>query len=49
METQPEERDGDVHVEPCVRELIGYDDIERVAEFVIRDGHAAAFVLPPLP
>jgi hypothetical protein len=44
-----EERDGVVHVQLQVRELIGYDDIERIADFAVRDGHLASFGLRPLP
>jgi hypothetical protein len=36
-------------VELRVRELIGYDDIERIADFAVRDGHVASFALRPLP
>jgi hypothetical protein len=44
-----EERDGEVLVELRVRELIRYDDIERIADFVIRDGHVTFFALRPIP
>jgi ketosteroid isomerase-like protein len=44
-----EERDGDVRVELRVRELIRYDDIERIADFVVRDGDIASFALRPIP
>jgi ketosteroid isomerase-like protein len=44
-----EEVDGQVHVRLPVRELIGSDDIERVAEFEVRDGRVAAFAVRPLP
>jgi ketosteroid isomerase-like protein len=43
-----EERDGVVHVEMRVRELIRYDDIERLADFDVRGGHIAAFALRPV-
>jgi hypothetical protein len=43
-----EERDGDVLVELRVRELIGYDDVERIADFVTRNGHVASFALRPV-
>jgi ketosteroid isomerase-like protein len=36
---------GAVHVRLPVRELIGPDDIERIAEFEIRDGRVAAFAI----
>jgi hypothetical protein len=44
-----EERDGVVFVELRVRELLRYDDIERIADFEVRDGHVASFGLRPLP
>jgi ketosteroid isomerase-like protein len=46
-----EEREGDgvVYVEMRVRELIRYDDIERIADFTVRDGHVASFALRTLP
>jgi hypothetical protein len=40
-----EEDDGRVRVTLPVRELIGPDDIERVAELEIRDGRVAVFAL----
>ena len=43
-----EEREGVVHVEMRVRELIRYDDIERLADFDVRDGHVASFALRPV-
>lgn len=43
-ETVSEHR-GVIHVRQPVRELIGPDDIERVAEFEIRDGRIAGFGL----
>jgi ketosteroid isomerase-like protein len=42
-----ERRDGDVHVSVPLRELIGPDDIERSAEFEIRDGRIVAFAVRP--
>jgi hypothetical protein len=39
--------DGSVRLNVPVRELIGPDDIERVAEFEIRDGRVAAFTIRP--
>jgi ketosteroid isomerase-like protein len=45
-EPEVEERDGDLDLRQPVRELIGPDDIERVAEFRIRDGHVSAFWVP---
>jgi ketosteroid isomerase-like protein len=44
-----EERDGVVYVELRVRELIRFDDVERIADFVVRDGHVASFALRPIP
>jgi hypothetical protein len=42
------ERDGDVtRVTVPLRELIGPDDIERSAEFEIRDGRIAGFAVRP--
>jgi hypothetical protein len=42
------ERDSDVvRVTVPIRELIGPDDIERRAEFDIRDGHIVAFAVRP--
>jgi limonene-1,2-epoxide hydrolase len=43
-----EERDDLWRLTLPVRELIGPDDIERSAEFELRDGHVAAFALRPL-
>jgi hypothetical protein len=43
-----DEQDGRIRVAMPVRELIGPDDIERVAEFEIRDGHIAAFAMQPM-
>jgi hypothetical protein len=43
-----EEREGVVHVEMRVRELIRYDDIERLADFDVRDGHVTSFGLRPV-
>jgi hypothetical protein len=40
-----EERDGAIWVELRVRELVGADDIERIADFQIRDGRVASFAL----
>jgi ketosteroid isomerase-like protein len=44
---QAEPRDGRVHVTVPVNELIGPDDIERIAEFEIAAAHVAAFGLRP--
>jgi hypothetical protein len=44
-----EEREGVVHVEMRVRELLRYDDIERIADFDVRGGRVAAFALRALP
>jgi ketosteroid isomerase-like protein len=42
------DRDGDtVRVSVPIRELIGPDDIERAAEFEIRDGRIVAFAVRP--
>jgi ketosteroid isomerase-like protein len=42
------ERDGDtVKVSVPIRELIGPDDIERRAEFEVRDGRVVAFAVRP--
>ena len=42
------ERDGDVvRVAVPIRELIGPDDIERRAEFEVRDGRIVAFAVQP--
>jgi hypothetical protein len=42
------ERDGDaLRVALPIRELIGPDDIERTAEFEIRDGRIVAFAVRP--
>jgi hypothetical protein len=43
-----EDLDGRVRVTLPVRELIGPDDIERIAEVEIRDGRVEAVVLRPL-
>jgi hypothetical protein len=43
-----EEQDGRVRVTLPVRELIGPDDIERIAEIDIRDGRVGKFVLRPM-
>ncbi|MEA2269841.1 MAG: SnoaL-like domain [Solirubrobacteraceae bacterium] len=43
-----EARDDHARVTLPVRELIGPDDIERVVEFVIRDGRVAAFAVHPM-
>lgn len=43
-----EEQDGRARVRLPVRELIGPDDIERVAELEIRDGRVAAFAVRPM-
>jgi limonene-1,2-epoxide hydrolase len=43
-----EERDGSVWVELRVRELIGNADIERIADFEIRQGRIASFALRAL-
>jgi hypothetical protein len=42
------EGEGDVYVEMRVRELVRYDDIERIADFSVRDGDVASFALRPL-
>jgi ketosteroid isomerase-like protein len=39
--------DGTVRVVIALRELIGPDDIERTAEFEIRDGRISAFAVRP--
>jgi limonene-1,2-epoxide hydrolase len=39
--------DGTARVAIPLRELIGPDDIERVAEFEVRDGRIAAFAVRP--
>ena len=44
-EEHAEERDGVVYVELRVRELLRYDDIERIADFAARDGRVASFAL----
>jgi ketosteroid isomerase-like protein len=44
-----EEEDGRVHIAVPVRELIGPDDVERLAVFEIRDGRIAAFAIRPMP
>jgi hypothetical protein len=42
------EREGeDVRVTLPIRELIGPDDIERTAEFDVRDGRIVAFAVRP--
>lgn len=43
-----EEQDGTVRLTMRVRELIGPDDIERVAEWEVRDGLVTAFSVRPL-
>jgi hypothetical protein len=43
-----EHQDGRLRVMVPVRELIGPDDIERVAEFEIRDGRIGAFGMRPM-
>jgi hypothetical protein len=44
-----EDDDGHVHVAIPVRELVGPDDIERLAVFEVRDGRIAAFAVGPMP
>jgi hypothetical protein len=46
-QAQIDERDGALDLRQPVRELIGPDDIERIAEFQIRDGLVAAFWVRP--
>jgi ketosteroid isomerase-like protein len=43
-----EEQDGTVRLTMRVRELIGPDDIERIAEWEVRDGRVTAFSVRPL-
>jgi hypothetical protein len=43
-----EEQDGTVRLTMPVRELIGPDDIERIAEWEVRDGRVTAFSVRPL-
>jgi hypothetical protein len=43
------ERDRVVYVELRVREVLRYDDIERIADFAVRDDRLTSFVLRPLP
>jgi ketosteroid isomerase-like protein len=42
-----EGQDGRTRVKVALRELIGPDDIERTAEFEIRDGRITAFAIRP--
>jgi hypothetical protein len=43
-----DEQDGTVHLSMPIRELIGPDDIERIAEWEIRDGRVTAFTVRPM-
>jgi ketosteroid isomerase-like protein len=44
-EEHAEERNGVVYVELRVRELLRYDDIERIADVAAREGRVASFAL----